>query len=99
MPYRQKFKAFTVFILILSVLFLSSCAHLSNQIKHLKKDPNKIYIGMSEDEVIKAFGNPAVITQTVTGSGVLETWQYNTGNYPFMILLLVNGQVMIKERL
>lgn len=55
---------------------------------------NKIFIGMTRDEVMQSWGSPTKINKTINSSGTSEQWVYRRGNFGNdQYLYLDNGVV------
>ena len=53
----------------------------------------EVSVGMSADQVRRAWGTPEKINRTVAGSGVREQWVYDRGEARFQYVYLDNGVV------
>lgn len=51
----------------------------------------KVRIGMSEEQVIRAWGKPDAINSTITGAGKTQQWVYGRGSGSRQNLYLENG--------
>lgn len=56
-------------------------------------DEQRVFIGMSADDVRRAWGDPTSVNTTTTASGTREQWVYRWGNTKQQYVYLVGGKV------
>lgn len=70
--------------LLITMGFLSACSTLPTSFS--TENVMKVHNGMKSDEILKMFGEPKSVSQSICGSDTGNTWTCTTwkyGRYPF----------------
>jgi hypothetical protein len=54
---------------------------------------HRIQIGFTQDEVIRALGEPSSVNRTVTANRVTDFWHYEVGNRILLTVMFENSRV------